>query len=195
MTGKKSEQKECPATFNKGDLCIYENGEDYGIFEIVGEARYFETEMPRPGWHFPIEWTGNRDWHGWAHVDTLRPQPKVESKPPGLVVRWKFDGGTTMDQDYIEYVRQSVEQKGALRMLAINKALAEQEKKEKAKNAAEQRHGRAGGTRDKKEEIRKIWATGKYDSRDVCAEQECAALGMSFSTARKALRNTPAPKR
>lgn len=44
-----------------------------------------------------------------------------------------------------------------------------------------------------KVEIQKIWASGKYKSRDLCAEQECAALKLSFSTARKALRNTPDP--
>ena len=44
-----------------------------------------------------------------------------------------------------------------------------------------------------KGEIQKIWASGKYKSRDICAEQECAALKLSFSTARKALRNTPDP--
>lgn len=40
-----------------------------------------------------------------------------------------------------------------------------------------------------KNEIKKVWASGKYTSKDLCAEQECAALGLSFSTARKALRN------
>ena len=40
-----------------------------------------------------------------------------------------------------------------------------------------------------KNEIKKIWVSGKYTSKDICAEQECAALGLSFSTARKALRN------
>jgi hypothetical protein len=40
-----------------------------------------------------------------------------------------------------------------------------------------------------KERIIEIWKSGKYSNRDLCAEQECAALGLSFSTARKALRN------
>ncbi len=52
---------------------------------------------------------------------------------------------------------------------------------------------RPGGSREKREKIRQIWATGKYLKKDVCAEQECAALDMSFSTARKALRNMPNP--
>ena len=45
----------------------------------------------------------------------------------------------------------------------------------------------------KRAKIRAVWATGKYTSRDICAEQECADLDMSFSTARKALRGTPEP--
>ena len=62
-------------------------------------------------------------------------------------------------------------------------------------NAA--RGGRAkaekSGFAENKAAIKAAWASGKYSSRDVCAEQEAAALGMSFSIARKALRNTPDP--
>ncbi len=58
---------------------------------------------------------------------------------------------------------------------------------------AEAKHSAPGGSRDKREKIKEIWATGKFTSRDICAEQECAALDMSFSAARKALRNTPKP--
>lgn len=54
-------------------------------------------------------------------------------------------------------------------------------------------HNKPGGNRDKQNAIRSAWASGKYSSRDICAEQECAGLSMSFSTARKALRNTPEP--
>lgn len=65
--------------------------------------------------------------------------------------------------------------------------------RERSKNGADKLHSKPGGSREKVEKIRAAWATGKYDSRDVCAEQECAAIGMSFSTARKALRNIPKP--
>lgn len=65
---------------------------------------------------------------------------------------------------------------------------------ENARKAANVRHQQKGGTRDKQQQIREIWATGKYSSRDICAEQEHEALGMSFSAASKALRNTPRPK-
>jgi hypothetical protein len=59
------------------------------------------------------------------------------------------------------------------------------------KTAADARHDAPGGAREKQAAIKEIWDSGKYSSRDICAEQECAALGMSFSTARKALRKTP----
>lgn len=62
-----------------------------------------------------------------------------------------------------------------------------------ALKAANAKHSRVGGSRDLADKIRKIWASGKYTSRDICAEQECSALNMSFSAARKALRNTPDP--
>lgn len=62
-----------------------------------------------------------------------------------------------------------------------------------AKSAADALHDRPGGSREKHRRIREVWATGKYTSRDRCAEEECAALDMSFSAARKALRNTPDP--
>ena len=61
------------------------------------------------------------------------------------------------------------------------------------KLGAEALHGKPGGSRRKNIQIREIWESGKYSARDICAEQESAALEMSFSTARKALRNTPDP--
>ena len=63
----------------------------------------------------------------------------------------------------------------------------------KAKIAAQTRHNKPGGNNSKTNEIRRLWASGKYSSRDFCAEQECAFLNMSISTARKALINTPEP--
>lgn len=59
-----------------------------------------------------------------------------------------------------------------------------------ARNAANKSHQR---TNEAKEKIRSIWASGKYSSRSICAEQECGALGISYDTARKALINTPNP--
>lgn len=54
-------------------------------------------------------------------------------------------------------------------------------------------HDQPGGSREKKMQMRELWASGKYSNRSLCAEQECAALDMSYDAARKALRNTPDP--
>lgn len=62
-----------------------------------------------------------------------------------------------------------------------------------SKRGANALHDGPLGKRKAKDEIRKIWASGKYSNRDLCAEEECSALDISFSTARKALRGTPDP--
>lgn len=68
-------------------------------------------------------------------------------------------------------------------------------RKQNARHAANALHDLPGGSRDKRRQIREIWAKGNYSSRDLCAEQECAALNMSISVARRALNNTPEPSR
>lgn len=75
---------------------------------------------------------------------------------------------------------------------AINE-LKRQTLSDSARRAADARHSQPGGSRDRRDKIRAIWATGKYSSRTVCAEKECSNLGLSFDAARKALRNTPDP--
>ena len=67
------------------------------------------------------------------------------------------------------------------------------QKKMQGVKAANARHSKPGGSRDRQQQMRVLWASGKYSSRDICAEQECAALEISFSSARKALRGTPDP--
>ena len=67
--------------------------------------------------------------------------------------------------------------------------------RENARKAANARHDKKGGARDKARQIQAIWATGKYTSRNICAEEECAALNMSYTTARRALIGTPDPKK
>ena len=63
----------------------------------------------------------------------------------------------------------------------------------RAKEAVEVKHNKPGGSRERQAKVREAWASGKYSSKDRCAEEECGALGMSFSSARKALRNQPEP--
>lgn len=90
----------------------------------------------------------------------------------------------------IERSRERMEELVALGARA-GFAAAGQIASRRGSQAANVRHDKPGGAREKQEAIRKLWRNGKYQSRDVCAEQECAAVGMSFSAARKALRNVP----
>lgn len=62
-----------------------------------------------------------------------------------------------------------------------------------AKMAANARHSQPGGYGDKRMKILEAWSSGKYASREECAEKEHAAAGISFSTARKTLRGVPNP--
>lgn len=71
--------------------------------------------------------------------------------------------------------------------------LLKQKNSENARKVADAKHNKPGGAREKGKEIRDIWASGKYTSRDICAEQEFAGLKWNLSSARKALRNTPDP--
>ena len=75
----------------------------------------------------------------------------------------------------------------------ISSVILEEATRINAKHAADAKHDGPNGKRKAKDEIKEIWASGKYSSRDRCAEEECGALDMSFSTARKALRGTPDP--
>lgn len=107
-------------------------------------------------------------------------------------------------KDYLEYQKELQGLDEALCKLRetedvlTEKILArEEQKKEEAshrgKTAANALHDKPNGTREKREAIQAIWASGKYDSRDICADEEWAALKMSRSTARKALIGQPDP--
>lgn len=99
----------------------------------------------------------------------------------------KFNN-TTMRKNFIRLLADN----GNLAAQAIEKGLR-LDRVAKGKQLADAKHNRPGGSREKQQLIRKIWASGKYTSRDRCAEEECADLKMSFSAARRALRNTPDP--
>jgi hypothetical protein len=65
--------------------------------------------------------------------------------------------------------------------------------KKRGKAGANARHDRPGGSRDKVAQIRAIWASGKYTSKTLCAEQEWAGLNWNFNSAVRALKNQPDP--
>lgn len=64
---------------------------------------------------------------------------------------------------------------------------------EKGRKGANAKHDKPQGSREKWRQIQARWASGKYQSRDQCAEKVGLELGMAFSTARRALRKTPKP--
>ena len=80
---------------------------------------------------------------------------------------------------------------GARKVVAQALAQQAQQASRFAKKAAEARHA---SDNEKREEMRAIWAKGNFLTKNDCAEEECAALGMSQETARKALRGAADPK-
>ena len=101
------------------------------------------------------------------------------------------------DSDETSTLRPEARKRGSLIKSAIGQSESQigspEWRKQTAAVAANARHDRPGGSREKQRQIREIWASGKYSSRDRCAEEECAALGMSYAAARKALKNTRDP--
>ncbi|MFK5949319.1 MAG: hypothetical protein QM500_11195 [Methylococcales bacterium] len=79
-------------------------------------------------------------------------------------------------------------------VMDITEEINNQEKSARGRKAVNARHDQRGGSRDKQQKIRDIFATGKYkNNRTICAENEHDAIGMSYSAARKALNNTQDP--
>lgn len=72
-------------------------------------------------------------------------------------------------------------------------------RKEQAKDAINARHGKEGGSRDARAQLRATWAQGNFSTRGDCAEQErgnykgVKGKELSLSQAIKYLRNTPDP--
>ena len=65
---------------------------------------------------------------------------------------------------------------------------------ERGRQTVEARYSKPDGTYDRQAKIKKIWASGKYASRDICAEEEYASIGFgSFKSARNALKGTRDP--
>ena len=67
--------------------------------------------------------------------------------------------------------------------------------RQRGRNMAAARYEQPGGTWEKHAKIRAAWAEGRFASRDACARAMSADLNMSFSAARKVLRNSEDPKR
>lgn len=115
--------------------------------------------------------------------------------------RWISGGtikvSTTLFLNEVRFVSEVIAQWVDIQRLGASLALEKtirnmrEAASQRGRIAADIRHSKEGGARAKRDAIRAIWATGKHANRDLCAEQECAGLEMSFAAARKALRNMP----
>lgn len=81
---------------------------------------------------------------------------------------------------------QRAGQGGWRRLVAV-----EEKRSAQGSKAAAAKHGKEGGAWEKRELVKREWQSGKYVNRDRCAEIVARRLGISFSTARKALRKVP----
>lgn len=76
-------------------------------------------------------------------------------------------------------------------MEPIKKIVEKDTNSQSGRHAANAKHAK---TNDLKVDIKNIWASGKYTSREICADEEWKTLGFgSRKTAREALTNTPDP--
>jgi hypothetical protein len=89
---------------------------------------------------------------------------------------------------YVQDHPPTPEALAVLMLVAVGEA-----NKTRSKEAADKGHSKEGGTRDKQEQMRSIWASGISKSRAHCAEKHSEKIGMSIETGKKALRNTPDP--
>lgn len=73
-------------------------------------------------------------------------------------------------------------------------AAAKEQKTLRGKEMANALHDKAGGSRDRKHQIREMWALGNFTTRERCAEESYSSVGFkTLGTAKKALQNTPDP--
>jgi len=152
--------------------------------DIATEARGILPAVGESQKHFPKEYQATRELLSAMSVDIPDLMLSVRQAEKISEMLHSDDEGLTAIQEVL-----SLQPVNALTLASLIRL----ERQRTAKKGANTRHDKPGQSRDKQREIRELWASGKYSTRDVCAEQECAALEVSFSTARKALRNTPEP--
>jgi hypothetical protein len=89
---------------------------------------------------------------------------------------------------YVQDHPPTPEALAVLMLVAVGEA-----NKSRSKKAADKGHDKPDGSRDKKQQIRDIWASGKYKTKVLCAEEEYVALEVSFDKARRDLSGAPDP--
>lgn len=192
------------------DVSRFSNDEEtYLLATVVAKyaemrrGEYRATEKPIMRGLLEVEgyWSDSVPWYEWmSEPQVLQPcadECLLTIHDLAEAIAYQIRPSNWQVFSWMAEALKGREYEAGLENSLVRYSTALQETREKkqldAKAAAEALHNKPGGSRDKQEKIREIWASGKYSSRSICAEQESAGLGMSFDTARKALRNTPKP--
>lgn len=147
------------------------------------EARLIAQNLPR---ETLIRWLAER--HVWAE-SLMQQIDEGNAKREAMLSKMEcaFNAFARGELDFNEQVKA-----GNALAMALSEIITVARKRQATK-ASNSLHSQPGGSRDKQDKIRELWATGKYKSRTDCALKECSQIGMSYDAARKALRNVPTP--
>jgi len=125
-------------------------------------------------------------------IARMTKQQLVEAFAEAVYAMWHMEAELYVIEDCAETVSQDRQ------MWKLTSGHLMQEVKtapsKAGKKAADARHNKPGASRDLHKEIKAIWASGKFRSRDDCADEEWQAVGFgSRKVARNALLHTPDP--
>ncbi|HJR14260.1 MAG TPA: hypothetical protein VJ833_10220 [Rhodanobacteraceae bacterium] len=140
----------------------------------------------------PMEWDPQ-----WIDVRTKKPVRKKKDLPPEIL---KIAGVINMTLRHCVYTggpEKLVAAPPAWHLVTAIAVIRAQQviAGDKGKANVNKRHAAPGGSRDLADEVRKAWASGKYKSREKCADDVYEHIGVSRKAARNALIGTPKPIR
>lgn len=101
----------------------------------------------------------------------------------------------TVPVDVLLALARRIEREEDKKRLAVEIPLLEQKIRASRANRqnVEARHSKRGGSRDKRANVQAEWASGRFKTRDQCATDCHAKVGLEWQTARDALKGTPDP--
>ncbi|TCO73763.1 hypothetical protein [Chromatocurvus halotolerans] len=155
-----------------------------------------QTTTPIP---LPVEDGDDTDWYGW-YFDTYAAIGELEAYAESEDADERLKEGA---RNYAQKLRVAAEWTEILIEHCYVQVPAEVREKlrksfrsEDARKAVNTRHRKTEQERvERKMKIHARWATGVYQSRDECAQEEYETLGYkSFRRARNDLMNTPDPE-
>lgn len=136
---------------------------------------------------YPNEYKAYRELLTGAVIDLVKLDLSMRQAMKISEMLHSENEGLTPIQDVL-----NMQPVNALTLATLIRLERERRAKDVAKAAANIKHNKPGGSRDRKAMILESWASGKFSTRDICAEQECPD-GITPGTARKYLRSSPDP--